>query len=162
MDSDNITSAEYTRLQDYIYKRLGNVFDDNKRETMNAKIARLMRKQGIKKTSDYVNYILTTQDVDAIQEFFNEITTNTTEFFREPAHFDYIKNNISNIIDEIPRIKREREIRLWSAPCSSGEESVTLAVVLLECLPPDISIRILATDISKKVLRKEVERNNKG
>jgi len=79
---------------------------------------------------------------------------NTTDFFREPAHFDYIKKNIESIIEKIPRIKQKGEIRVWSAPCSSGEEPITVSVVLKECLPGGITAKILATDISEKVVTK--------
>jgi chemotaxis protein methyltransferase CheR len=113
-----------------------------------------MHRRGMTKPQDYINFILTATNPDDIQEFFNEITTNTTDFFRENEHFKFIKEDINNIMAEIPRIKRDREIRVWSAPCSSGEEPVTLAIVLKECLPPDIRIKILATDISEKVLVK--------
>jgi len=153
---DIITAAEYKLLQDYIHEKLGIDVDENKIDTVTAKIAKLVQRYGMKNPREYVKYILATTDADAVQEFFNEITTNTTDFFRESAHFDYIKNNINSIIENIPRIRKEGEIRLWSAPCSSGEEPVTMAIVLKECLPPDISIKILATDISKKVLHKAV------
>jgi chemotaxis protein methyltransferase CheR len=82
---------------------------------------------------------------------------NTTEFFREPAHFDYIRENIESIINDIPRIKREGEIRVWSAPCSSGEEPITISIILKECLPRGITAKILATDIDEKVLTKAAE-----
>ena len=149
-----LTAAEYKRLQDFIYDKLGLDQDDKKKETVTTKIVKLMNRKGMKSPSEYVNYLFGTSDPDEIQEFFNEITTNTTEFFRESAHFDYIKNNINNIIADIPRIKRDFEIRVWSAPCSSGEEPVTTAIVLKECLPQGINIKILATDIDERILGK--------
>ena len=151
---DGITAAEYRKLQEYIYEKLGIDVDEKKKETVTTKILKLAKKRGMKTPKEYINYIIGSSDAGDIQEFFNEITTNTTEFFREPAHFDYIRKNINIIINEIPRIRREGEIRVWSAPCSSGEESISLAVVLKECLPPDITPKILATDISVKVLTK--------
>ena len=153
----NITEDEYKLLQDYIYEKLGIDVDENKKDTITAKIDKLTRRNGMKSEGGYIKYILGTQDGKAIRDFISEITTNTTEFFRESAHFDYIKNNIISIISDIPRIKKEQEIRLWSSACSSGEEPLTMAVVLKECLPADISIKILATDISEKVLRKAVK-----
>jgi len=152
-----ITAAEFKRLQDFIYDKLGLDVDEKKQETVNTKITKLMKKRAMTSAKEYVSYILSTPDADAIQEFFNEITTNTTEFFRESAHFDYIRDSINNIIAEIPRIKRDFEIRVWSAPCSSGEEPVSTAIVLKECLPPGIKIKILATDISEKILNKAIK-----
>ena len=155
-DAGAINAAEYKQLQDYIYDKLGIDVDDTKKETVTTKINKLMRKHEMSSPREYIKYILGTPGPDFIQEFFNEITTNTTSFFREVKHFDYIKNNISAIINDVPRIKRDGEIRVWSAPCSSGEEPVTLAITLKECLPPGINIKILATDISEKILRKAI------
>ena len=157
LSSSTLSAAEYKKIQDYIYNKLGIDVDEKKKETVTTKITKLMNRYSMKSPKDYINYITDTAESDKIQEFFNEITTNTTEFFREPAHFDYIRNNINTIISDIPRIKKDGEIRLWSAPCSSGEEPVTLAIVLKECLPPGINIKILATDISDKVLNKAVK-----
>ena len=151
---NTLTAAEYKKLQDFIYKKLGLDVDDKKKETVTTKIIKLMHRRGMKSPKEYVSHILETTDTDMLQEFFNEITTNTTEFFRESAHFDYIKNNIDSLLGSIPQIKREGEIRLWSAPCSSGEEPITMAIVLKECLPSNIRIKILATDISEKILNK--------
>ena len=153
-ESAGLTAAEYKKIQDYIYDKLGLDVDEKKRETVTTKITKLTRRHGMANPQDYVKFILSATDPDDIQEFFNEITTNTTGFFRENEHFKFIKENIGKIIEDIPRIKRAGEIRLWSAPCSSGEEPITMAIVLKECLPPGIRIKILATDVSKKVLLK--------
>ena len=149
-----LSDLEYKKLQDYIYNKLGTDVDEKKKETVTTKITKLMHRRGMATPQDYVKFILSATNPDDIQEFFNEITTNTTEFFRENEHFKFIKENIDQIIADIPRIRRDREIRLWSAPCSSGEEPITMAIVLKECLPPEIRIKILATDISHKVLAK--------
>ena len=155
MDS-NLTPAEYKKLQDFIYDKLGIDYDDKKKETVTTKIVKLTNRHKMSGPKEYMNYMLNSSDPDVIQEFFNEITTNTTSFFRESEHFDYIKNNINTVIAEIPRIKRDGEIRVWNSPCSSGEESITTAIVLKECLPPGIRIKILGTDISEKILKKAV------
>ena len=157
-ENNVLSAAEYKKIQDYIYNNLGINVDERKKDTVTTKIMKLTNRRGMAKPQDYVKFILNAANPNDIQEFFNEITTNTTEFFREEEHFKYIKDNMSRILADIPRIQKDREIRVWSAPCSSGEEPITIAIVLKECLPPDISIKILATDISEKVLHKA----NKG
>ena len=75
------------------------------------------------------------------------LTTNKTDFFREPAHFDFLVEQI------IPAyLNAGSPLRIWSAGCSSGEEAYTLAVVLREALPAHYDFRILATDISTRVV----------
>ena len=117
-ESKGISEADFKKLQDFIYNKIGSDVDDKKKETVTTKITKLMHRRGMASPQDYVKFILSTGNADDIQEFFNEITTNTTEFFRENEHFKYIRENIEKIMAEIPRIKRDREIRLWSAPCS--------------------------------------------
>ena len=76
----------------------------------------------------------------------NQVTTNKTDFFREPAHFDYL------IGKTLPELTRSRKtVTIWSAGCSSGEEPYTLAMVVKEF---GCGFLILATDISTKVLDK--------
>jgi chemotaxis protein methyltransferase CheR len=77
------------------------------------------------------------------------LTTNKTNFFREPAHFDYLARQI------LPK-RAEKRLRIWSAGCSTGEEPYTIGIHLRENIP-DIDrwdVRILATDISTRVLEK--------
>jgi chemotaxis protein methyltransferase CheR len=81
------------------------------------------------------------------------VTTNKTDFFREPVHFDYLSNHaISDLVIE----KQKRSIAVWSAGCSSGEEPYTIAMVLNEWAQTqkNFTFLILGTDISTKVLDK--------
>ena len=85
----------------------------------------------------------------------NRITTNETHFFREPRQFAYLEEEL---VPEWKRAadakERPRQVRVWSAACSTGEEPYSLAMVLLHHLPPGAGwqIDILATDISTRAL----------
>jgi chemotaxis protein methyltransferase CheR len=86
---------------------------------------------------------------DEVPHFIDVLTTNKTNFFREPAHFDFLVDAV------LPRLAESgQEIRLWSAACSSGEEPYTLGMVVRDHLPPEAQkrTRILATDISGRIL----------
>ncbi len=87
-----------------------------------------------------------------LTRFLDEVTTHTTNFFRESSHFDYITNEINYLLGKNKRIREHGEIRVWSAACSTGEEPYTLAMILKESLPEEIAIKMLATDISRKVV----------
>jgi chemotaxis protein methyltransferase CheR len=83
------------------------------------------------------------------------ITTNETQFFREPRHFELLSETfIPAWRAEAARGARARHIRVWSAGCSTGEEPYSLAMTLLAALPPTDGweIEILATDLSTRVL----------
>ena len=81
----------------------------------------------------------------------DEVTTNKTDFFREPAHFKFL---VDKALPEL--IRRKRSVTVWSAGCSTGEEPYTLAMVLKDYGDsiPGFGFLILATDISTAVLEK--------
>jgi chemotaxis protein methyltransferase CheR len=92
-----------------------------------------------------------------IAQFCNAITTNLTAFFREPHHFDYLRDQV---LAPMANGAATRRLRIWSAGCSSGEEPYSLAMTILEALP-DVrrwDVRILATDLDSDVL----ERGRRG
>lgn len=83
------------------------------------------------------------------QEFINLLTTNKTDFFREPEHFNILMNSV------LPEFYKSghKTFKVWSAASSSGEEAYTVAMILDQCLPKDVDFRILATDIDTTVLK---------
>jgi chemotaxis protein methyltransferase CheR len=87
-----------------------------------------------------------------IVQFCNAITTNLTAFFREPHHFDYLRDHVL-----APMVSgAQRRLRIWSGGCSTGEEPYSLAMTILETLP-DLKrwdVRILATDLDSDVLER--------
>ncbi|MCK5129107.1 MAG: protein-glutamate O-methyltransferase CheR [Clostridiales bacterium] len=136
-----------------LYDKTGISISPSKREMFHMKIQKLMRRHSVECYDEYFDLITNINDTKHVQDFINTITTNTTEFFRENAHFEYLKDNIEEFLKSNPRIMQNNEIRLWCAASSSGQEPATIAMVLKECLDPRISIKILATDISSKVLK---------
>jgi chemotaxis protein methyltransferase CheR len=82
----------------------------------------------------------------------NALTTNVTRFFREPHHFDHLRDHV--IGPRLDYLKRGGRMRLWSAACSTGQEPYSIALTILSLLPdaPNLDIKILATDIDSKVV----------
>jgi chemotaxis methyl-accepting protein methylase len=83
------------------------------------------------------------------ENFINLLTTNKTDFFREPQHFDYL---VHRVLPEF-LASREKTLKIWSAASSTGEEAFTLAMVLDRYLPEDRDFKILASDIDTNVLK---------
>ncbi len=152
-----IKDSQLKAYSSLVFKKTGINISESKKEMFHMKIQKLMRLNKITDYDDYYKIVSNDSNQDKVQEFINVVTTNTTEFFREKAHFDYIKNNIEKILENIPRIQQNREIRMWCAASSSGQEPATMAMVLRECLGENIKIKILATDISSKVLKKAMK-----
>jgi chemotaxis protein methyltransferase CheR len=135
-----------------IYENFGIRLGKEKKDTLRTKLIKLMSKREINSFDEYFNVLTHKGNELELNELIEEITIHKTDFFRESNHFDFIKSRAKFFIQKEGRISESNEIRVWSAGCSTGEEAYTLAIVLKECLPNRINIKILATDISNKVL----------
>ncbi len=137
-------------FQNLIYTTAGIRLSSQKKGLLSSRLLRRLKKLGIDSLYEY--YRRVKDDSDELVEMLNCISTNTTHFFRENHHFEYLKNKI---IPELLRIKSsEKTIRIWSAGCSTGEEPYSIAITLCEALGDmrGWDIKVLATDISTKVL----------
>jgi len=141
-------------LSDFLEDNYGVHYSTQKTGTLEVKLNKLMAKNNIDSYKAYYELITGVNNVEQLTQFLDETTTHTTNFFRERHHFEYIQKNIQDILSSNRRIRGNKEIRVWSSACSTGEEPYTLGIVLKEILPEDFKIRILATDISKKSIMK--------
>jgi chemotaxis protein methyltransferase CheR len=140
-------------FRDFIHQNYGIYYSDSKKELLKLKIDRCILRAKIDTYDEYFKLLKSNTDSLYLSHFLDEITVNKTEFFREIEHYNYIHSNIQKICKENPNILKNKEIKVWSMACSTGQEAYTCAMVLKEVLPPEIRIRILATDISSKVLK---------
>lgn len=139
-------------FQNLIYTIAGIKLNSQKKGFLSSRLLRRLKKLDINSLHEY--YRRVKDDSDELVEMLNCISTNTTHFFRESHHFEFLKNKI---MPELLRIKSsEKTIRIWSAGCSTGEEPYSIAITLCEALGNirGWDIKILATDISTKVLDK--------
>ena len=145
----NLDRATFNKLRKYIYENSGISLKEGKEALMSARISRRMRVLGIDNYRKYYKYVLEDETGEETVHLLDAISTNVTNFFREPEHFGFV----SEMFDRWVRAGQLR-FRFWSAACSSGEEPYSLAMTLLETLGSrKVDVRILATDISTKVLR---------
>jgi len=142
-----LSNKDFSRLKTFIYKECGINIVDSKRTMLEARLQKRLRKLDLTSFSGYCDYLFSPTGIkEELTDMINQVTTNKTDFFREPAHFDYLRHKV------LPELSRTRTtIAAWSAGCSSGEEPYTLAMVLKEF---GCNFTILGTDISTKVLDK--------
>lgn len=115
-----------------------------KRPQMERRLRSIMEKCGATTFQRY--FALLQNDKALLDEFLDKVTINVSELFRNPEHFDILKNTI------IPELLRDhKDLKIWSAGCSYGAEPYTLAIILDELIP-GASYSILATDIDSKML----------
>jgi chemotaxis protein methyltransferase CheR len=145
-------NEDFEALRTLVKQVTGISLSDQKRELVYGRLTRRLRALNLKTFRDYRN--LLASDSDELVQFCNAITTNLTAFFREPHHFDHLRDEVLKPL--AASASGLRRFRIWSAACSTGEEPYTLAMTVLESLP-DLGrwdLKILATDLDSDVLAK--------
>ena len=125
-----LSDKEFEKFAAYIYSKCAIKLPPLKRTMLNARMNRRLRALKIGNFKDYYDYVTSPQgEAQELVYLLNEVSTNKTDFFREPDHFNYL---INRILPEYLNKRRPSEtvFRVWSAGCSSGEEPYTLAMVL--------------------------------
>lgn len=150
----SITDKEFSQLADYIKKNYGINLKEEKRALVTGRLHNVLIQNNIKDYSDYFERVLSDNTGETAAALISRITTNYTYFMREAEHFDFFAQTV---LPYLKKTEKSRDIRIWSAGCSSGEEPYTLAMIMDEYFRGEKNrwdTRILATDISVKVLDK--------
>lgn len=144
------TDADFNFIRQLVASETGISLSEQKRELVYGRLSKRLRSLELQSFAEYCRYV--GQNMQELHELVNAITTNLTAFFREPYHFDYLRDEL------LPGLLRSnaasRRIRIWSAGCSTGEEPYSIAMVLRDAVPAGQGwdARILATDIDSNVL----------
>ncbi len=153
----DISDKEFQLFREIIYRETGIHMSERKRNLVVARLSKRLRALNLRGFSEYHQYLKDSSDAeDEIIHLINRITTNKTDFFRERHHFDLLRNEIFPPIIEAERNGGERRLRIWSAGCSSGEESYSIAMTVSDVFHEERGwdIKILATDLDTDVLSK--------
>jgi len=150
---------EYTRDDFNFLRTLSNqhsgiLVPDDKFDMFYSRLSKRVRLLGFSQFKQYCQYLKNHQD-EEFTEFINAVTTNLTSFFRENHHFEFLSQSL--LPELLKRNLPQRQIRIWSAGCSTGEEPYSLAMTLMENVPHDWDIKILATDLDTNVLAAAAE-----
>ena len=152
---ETISNADFGRLRRLIYEQSGINLTADKKTMLELRIKRRLRSLNLHSYAQYCEYLFARQgQKQEIVHLIDVVTTNKTDFFREPGHFELL------VQKAIPSIlasnENGRPLLVWSAACSTGEEPFTLAMILNDYAlgHPGFYFRVLATDISTAVLAK--------
>ena len=159
----NIADKEYKLLADYILKNYGIKLGSQKKALVAGRLQNILLQKNFSNISEYFDYVVSDKTGNAAASLIDKITTNHTFFMRESEHFYYFRDNV---LPYLANTVKTRDLRIWSAGCSTGEEAYTLAMIMQDYFGADKELwdtRILATDISGKVLEaaKKGEYRNK-
>jgi len=150
-----LTQEEFSYVKKLAYTQFGIHLADTKKSLIESLISNIINAKGYTSFMQYFKNIERDKSGVEMNEFINRLTTNHTYFFREEKHFDFLKEHLLPTL--FKKESRTRDLRIWSAGCSSGEEAFTLAMIIDEMLGEEKKLwdtTILATDISHRVLEK--------
>jgi len=142
-----LSDKTYERLREYVYDRAGIRLSVSKRCIVESRLLRRIRENNLADFEEYLQFLSASGEKE-LKVLYNIVTTNETYFFREPQQFNVL---VKDILPKVFERKRTRDIRIWSAACSSGEEPYTTAAILKETVPP-VRAEIIGSDISEAVL----------
>ena len=143
----SINVDEFKKFKLWLYSNAGIDLKDTKIKLVEGRLACRLKHYNLTSYTAYFNMITNKDSVTESQMAVDLLTTNETYFFREPQHFEFLKNTL------LPQIPRGKSFRLWCAASSTGEEPYTLAMTLAESLGMN-SWQIISSDISQRVLEK--------
>ncbi len=146
---EEIDSKSYEFFRKLIYDKAGIALGHSKQALVAARIAKRLRVLDLPSYQAYYDYLASGQNPEELVQMIDVISTNTTSFFRENSHFPRLQELLRDW-----HAKGRNRFRIWCAAASTGEEPYTLSMVCQEALPIEkVDLKILATDISTKVLR---------
>ena len=147
------TEADFKKIAAMVHGDAGIHLADAKATLVYSRLAKRLRALGLSSFRDYCELVAGTDGLDERQKMLAALTTNVTRFFREPHHFDHLRDKVLPPLLDAAR--RGGKVRLWSAACSSGQEPFSIAMTILSLMPDaaERDIRILATDIDPNMVR---------
>lgn len=146
-----MTDRDFAFIRTLAKKHTGIELGDHKKEMIYSRIVRRIRSLRLDSFASYCTYLESHLD-NELTDFINAITTNLTSFFREPHHFDFLRDTV------LPEIKKhhqtDKRLRIWSAGCSTGEEPYSIAMTLHDTMKNTSgwNAKILATDLDSNVV----------
>jgi chemotaxis protein methyltransferase CheR len=148
-----LTNKEFEKLSDFVYSQCGIKMPPIKKTMLETRLRKRLRACGMGSFTEYIDYLFSSRGMnEELIHMIDVVTTNKTDFFREPAQFTYlVQKGLPYLTEELGI----NHLKFWSAGCSTGEEPYTIAMVLSDYCeehPALSSFSILATDISTKVL----------
>lgn len=148
-----ITDEDFKKFREFFYRKTGMYFDDGKRYFVDKRLQERIQQTGSTSFRDYFVMLRFEAKGDELQQLINIMTVNETYFFREEYHFTCM---VKSMLPEIVARKKNNDpIRIWSMPCSSGEEPFSIAIYLQEYWPEiaKYDVELMASDIDTDILR---------
>ena len=150
MPDTKMDQKTFQQFCEFVYQQSGITLKPGKEALVSARIGKRMRALRIDDAKAYLEYVKKEKSGTELIHMIDAISTNLTSFFREAVHFDFLRDILSEW-----HAAGQRRYRIWCAAASTGEEPYSIAMTLMDTIgTKGIDARILATDISTRVLKK--------
>jgi chemotaxis protein methyltransferase CheR len=146
-----LSDADFAKLSKFIYTQYGIKMPPEKKIMLQSRLQKRLRALCIYTFKEYIDYVFGGNNNEEVIHMMDVVSTNKTDFYREPAHFEFLRQKL------LPKLfETKKQLKLWSAGCSSGPEVYTIAIELSEFANthPGFDFSILGTDISTLMLKK--------
>jgi chemotaxis protein methyltransferase CheR len=143
-----MTPADMEKVSRLVYANSGIALRPETKEALVvARLQKRLRTLSFTTFSDYLRYVETDRSGNELKTMLDSLTTNHTSFFREPEHFEFLTNHV---LPPLLGKDQSQPILGWTAACATGEEAYSIAVTLLDHIPPPQHSRLhlLASDLS--------------
>lgn len=147
-----ITNKEFEQMSGFIKANYGIYLKREKESILTGRLQNVLTQAGFNNFTEYYDHVVSDSTGNAAVKLIDQITTNHTFFMREADHFFYFKDTVLPVLS---RFVKNKDLRIWCAASSSGEEAYTLAMILDEFFGREKALwdcKVLATDISGRVL----------
>jgi len=144
--------SEFEFIRKLVYQRSRICLDAGKREMVSARLTKRLKATSLASVTEYCQLLQSPEASEELAHLIDAISTNHTFFFREQAHFDFVRTRIVPEMQQRRPAERWPRFLAWSAACSSGEEPYSLAITLQEALGTAWDWHIQCTDISHRIL----------
>jgi len=155
MGDPELKRDDFITFRDFIHEKSGMYFPETKMYLIKNRLANRIKELGIKNYKDYFYMVKYDSGMKEFNVLMNLLTTNETSFFRNVPQLQAFSDEVLQTVMAEKKQKLNRNLRIWSAGCSTGEEPYTLSMLLMEKIPDYASynIEIVANDISENVLQ---------
>ncbi len=145
-----LTQNEFHLIQNLLYEKAGISLSEQKQSLIVSRLSKRIRQLELPSFQAYYDLVVSGEDPEELTQMLDLMSTNKTDFFREPVHFEYLTEHV------IPVLTEHKQIRIWSSASSTGEEPYSIAMTLLDAIPNSRQwdCKILASDLSTRVLAK--------
>lgn len=147
MNEPEISDKVFVDFCGLIYEQAGIHLSPKKRSLVSSRLSKRMHALGIRDFGEYYNLVKEDPTQNELVQLLDAISTNVTYFFRESRHFDILRELLAKWEQE-----GQSRVRIWSAACSTGEEPFSMAMTAKSVMRSTADTRILATDLSTRVL----------